>query len=671
LTVGACEARRGIRAVRLEPGDPVRYRLTCDDQHPCPSLLIRQGEPGWDLAGSLHLAVDVTNPGDRPVLVECRPNDVRAITNGGGQTIAPGETRSVRAFILRDEYPAYIDEKLFGMFALPARPSIVRIWRGMHPGNIDRLSLLVIRPPANAELLVGNVRAEGAFAFLTEEELKADFFPFIDPLGQYRHRDWPGKTHAIEELRQADADERADLHANPAPSGRSKYGGWLNGPQRQAAGHFRTEKADGKWWLVDPDGRLFWSYGMVMGVIPAEQGTPINEREHYFAELPDPGEFPECYSERGGIPVGHYKGRTVNAFNFYAWNLRRKYGDDWRQACIRRAAARLASWGMNTCSSFSPRTTAVMTDVPVTVIASTRRARRIEGSAGYWGKFPDPFDDSFVPAIEAALNSVRRTTTDPWCVGYFIDNEMEWGDARNLGRSALHSGAGQPAKHAALRWLQARYDSVDALNAAWRTAHDSWQAVLADTTPPADGHAGDDLHALSEMIARHYFDTVKRTLARLAPHKLYLGCRFHDHYYPDEDTTCDWVVKLAAEYCDVVSFNRYRYSAVSLRPADADVPVIIGEWHMGALDRGLFHYTLRFAESQQHRAELFGHYLTSCLDNPFIVGAHWFQYVDEPTTGRFDGENFQTGLVDICDRPYDEMIRAARQVGRRTYEQRR
>ncbi|MBQ8363178.1 MAG: hypothetical protein IJX36_04530, partial [Thermoguttaceae bacterium] len=38
------------------------------------------------------------------------------------------------------------------------------------------------------------------------------------------------------------------------------------------------------------------------------------------------------------------------------------------------------------------------------------------------------------------------------------------------------------------------------------------------------------------------------------------------------------------------------------------------------------------------------------------------------TTGRFDGENYQIGLVDICDVPYAETIEAVRRVGYAMYD---
>jgi hypothetical protein len=37
----------------------------------------------------------------------------------------------------------------------------------------------------------------------------------------------------------------------------------------------------------------------------------------------------------------------------------------------------------------------------------------------------------------------------------------------------------------------------------------------------------------------------------------------------------------------------------------------------------------------------------SALAHRQIVGAHWFQYADQATSGRGDGENYQVGFVDI------------------------
>jgi hypothetical protein len=48
---------------------------------------------------------------------------------------------------------------------------------------------------------------------------------------------------------------------------------------------------------------------------------------------------------------------------------------------------------------------------------------------------------------------------------------------------------------------------------------------------------------------------------------------------------------------------------------------------------------------------------------PYVVGYHWFQWADEPPKGRGgDGEDFNMGLVDIKDRPYEELTAAFTRV---------
>jgi len=48
--------------------------------------------------------------------------------------------------------------------------------------------------------------------------------------------------------------------------------------------------------------------------------------------------------------------------------------------------------------------------------------------------------------------------------------------------------------------------------------------------------------------------------------------------------------------------------------------------------------------------------------NPAIIGTHWFQFIDQPNTGRMDGENYNIGMVDITDRPYPEMVAAMKET---------
>ena len=102
-------------------------------------------------------------------------------------------------------------------------------------------------------------------------------------------------------------------------------------------------------------------------------------------------------------------------------------------------------------------------------------------------------------------------------------------------------------------------------------------------------------------------------------------------------------------------------------PEGIDLPAVIGEFHFGALDRGMFHPGLRPTADQQARAAAYRSYVHGAMRNPCLVGTHWFQYGDQATTGRGDGENYQIGLVDVCDTPYPEIIAACREVGYAMY----
>jgi hypothetical protein len=54
--------------------------------------------------------------------------------------------------------------------------------------------------------------------------------------------------------------------------------------------------------------------------------------------------------------------------------------------------------------------------------------------------------------------------------------------------------------------------------------------------------------------------------------------------------------------------------------------------------------------------------------NPNCVGAHWFTLYDQSAIGRFDGENYNIGFLDICNQPYKELCEAGITTHERIYE---
>ena len=191
------------------------------------------------------------------------------------------------------------------------------------------------------------------------------------------------------------------------------------------------EQVDGKWWFVDPDGHLFYSTGSTgMGAGSGE--ARLQGREDFFQALPPVDPAPP-------------QGRRPQT-GFYTWNLQRRHGDEWRTKWIDLCLRRLESWGLNTIGNWSDETTRLLRRTPYTDTVNSRGAKAIEGSEGYWGKFPDVFDPSFSNQLQRAMVSKRGgTANDPWCLGYFSDNEMSWGDDTSLAMAALKSPPEQAA----------------------------------------------------------------------------------------------------------------------------------------------------------------------------------------------------------------------------------
>lgn len=654
VTVSPISGRDG-GAVRLE---------VCSGGEPR-SVTLKAPKDCWDVSGHLYVGVELRNAGDRETLVAVEVNGrgPEAWDNRIDVTtvLLPGQSKAVRALIVR---PPLADDSYLGryfagptgvlggqygsgMLGLPG--GFTWHWNRIDPSQVTQVVVWVPFPTGGELIEVTCVFAEGEYNPPTEAELERGFSPFVDGFGQYRHREWPGKIHSVDDLARTREAEEADLAASLGPPERDRFGGWAAGPRLKATGRFYPTKHEGKWWLVDPEGRLFWSHGPdCVGLDWAS--TRIKGREHYFAELPEEGSrLAECYRDRVGERYG---------YSFTQANLMRKYGADWRSIGADLVHRRLRSWGMNTIANWSSPDIYLLRRTPY-VIEIHYDARNIEGN----DKLPDPFDGGFRQAVQGSIARRRDSVGDPWCIGYFVDNELRWEQDVDAAALVAKAPPDQAAKRELLEDLRAKYRDVSALNAAWGARYASWDEFLASREAPDARRARDDLAAFFERMAERYFGVCREEVKQADPGALYLGCRIHQ---PNPR-----VVRIAAKHCDVVSINAYRYDARMMPlPEGLDAPVIIGEWHFGALDRGPLHPGLRHVQDQSERAVMYKSYLRSALSHPLIIGAHWFQYGDQATTGRDDGENCQVGLVDTCDTPYWETIQACRQVAYAMYDHR-
>ncbi len=491
---------------------------------------------------------------------------------------------------------------------------------------------------------------------------KDEFFPFIDKYGQFIHKEWKDKIHSDADLKKMLEVEAKDLASHESPSDRNKWGGWASGPKFKATGYFRVEKVNGKWWMVDPDGRLFWSHGVVR-VTPHSGITPLDGRKHFFKDLPSSdSEFAQFYHTHDELLRPYYVKRNIKeTYDYSAANILRKYGKDWKKLYGEISHKRLKSWGLNTIANSSDKDIFMMGKTPY-IDRFEIKSPELVGSDGHWWKFRDPFDPAFRANIRKNLEERKDQLFDPWCIGIFVDNELNWGEPNSHAIWTITSPENCIAKKVFVADLKEKYGDIENLNAIWGSEYKSWEDFLKSTAKPPKG-AYDDCVKFSYKVIDEYFKVIRNEIKFIAPHMLYMGCRYAG--IPEKNPEA---ILIGAKYCDVISYNIYR-DTLDLRtcPVPVDKPIMIGEFHFGALDRGKFHTGLVSKKSQEDRAQSYYNYVESALKHPNVIGTHWHQFADQATTGRFDGENFQVGFTDVCDTPYWETIEKIREIGNKMY----
>ena len=530
--------------------------------------------------------------------------------------------------------------------------------------KVSAIRLGVPAPQAVQTLLFGRLDTLPG-----ETALHDAYAGVVDRYGQYTRGRWPEKIDSDAALRAA---SKALVPA--VSSGLDAYDGRLDVHGLNKTGWFHAQKAGGRWRLVTPDGHAFFSLG-VNAVVADGGRSYVEGREFMFRELPpEHGEWAAFYGsgdsrtseQRASAGIRYNHGRW---FDFYAANLYRIDGSRWLEAWRVRTLERLRAWGFNTIGNWSDDALGRAHRLPYTrSINIAGDYANVASGYDYWGRMPDPFDPRFVQALEAAVAKASAgVRDDTYLLGYFADNELAWAGSGPQGRWGLALGtlagdAKSPAKKTFMAMLRKKYVAPETLSAAWGIALGSWNALNATgfaAPAPNEAHPAiaADYSAWLRRYADTYFRTVAEAIRRHDPHHLFLGGRFAVNT-PEAVAAC-------AQYCDVVSFNVYAdlpqhgFDAAAMHALDK--PVLISEFHFGSDDRGPFGKGVVSVANEQQRGEAYARFVAAAASNPDIVGAHWFEYTDQPVTGRLlDGENSHIGLVGITDIPFRAFTEAVR-----------
>ena len=467
---------------------------------------------------------------------------------------------------------------------------------------------------------IGNPTFELRSISLHKEDPGDDYLgeiPIVDEFGQSNLVDFEEKIKSLDQLKSDWKAEEKSL-SKAENFNYSKYGGYLNA-QVEATGFFRTQKVNGKWWFVDPDGYQFLSLGV--DCIAPGRGGQVNrldkrDQSDFIKQLPPEG-------------IG-YDPEYPNSVSFGKWNLHRRFGDDYPSRSREMIISRMSNWGINTIANWSSRELINMNQKPFTL-----QLYGLGIDEGVMG-LADVYALDFQTQIENIVEeNVTPYKDNPWLIGYFTGNEPSWiGQESRLCDLILNEEDEKSIK-IALKYYLDKGDSSERR-----------KTFIFETF-------------------KTFLQTVEAAVRKHDPNHLTLGIRF-SHLPEDE------VLEICKDVFDVFSFNSYEVvPPKEILDKIIDVtglPMIIGEYHAGTINRGMAQALVQ-VKNQKERGVAYRYYTEHAFNHPGLIGVAYFQWADQDLTGRsYDGENYNCGIVDVTDRPYKHMVSAIKETAKRLYD---
>lgn len=474
--------------------------------------------------------------------------------------------------------------------------------------------------------------------------------PLVDRFGQSTRKEHPGKVKDEAELRADIASEQAWL-AGLNPAAVNEWGGRPGTGAKlglKKTGFFHVEKKGGRWVLVDPVGDACFHLGICsFGFAPGEDCTYVKDRRDIYEWLPP----------TDGAMAGAWHPEPWwrnDACSFFAANLVRKHGDAYRKETVLAGMVdRVRAMGFNAVGAFSG-------DSP----AFKEKRFPLVRMLGYHPALPgirgigDPFDDAALKKMdEDWAKALKPRADDPYTIGYFFDNEQAFEDVPKVVPQLKGAHA---AKRRLVQLLKDTHQDIAAFNAAWNLKATGFDTLADQPLAVTTKAASQDMQRYAELFYEAYYAALATTFRRHDPNHLMLGSRWQPGTANSES-----LCRAAGRHMDIVSINYYTLAI------DAGFMRRLHGWTGGKPQVWSEFYYTSAAESpcaasgmdmrtQRARGQAYRTYVEGAANLGFVVGIEWFTLIDQAVTGRWfeklGGERNNTGIFNVCDRPYRDLV---------------
>lgn len=514
--------------------------------------------------------------------------------------------------------------------------------------KVDRMTLTILRNGEQSVrfCLTDFIATETEPAWMRSLTLPQG--KLIDELGQSTIHQWPAKSTSRREVSlrlQAQLNEQHSW-----PEGFSRWGGWTQ-KRFESSGFFRKEHDGSRWWLVDPDGYAFWSAGCDCVRVDTTANYKGLQSALTWVPENDPT-FADMFSKRGDAPhINYLAANFIHAFDAETWY------DKWAQIAL----SQLKRFGFNSVANWSDWQIAKAAGFPYVRPLSLR----LDNTQRIYRDFPDVFSPSYKKDADLYAQQLEETKDDPAFIGYFLMNEPTWGFSSEVPAAGmLYNTPECETRNELARFLTRKYGDDTALSTTWNMEVSLDQVRSGEWKKRFSPQALEDLSAFSELMCEEFFKILTDACKAVDPHHMNLGARYHK-------VPPSWALK-GMRHFDVFSMNCYRehipHEDVQAIDRLLGLPTMIGEFHFGALDVGLPATGIGHVKDQAARGQAYRVYVEDAAADPYCIGTHWFTLYDQSALGRFDGENYNIGFLDVCNHSYEALVQAARQTHDALYD---